>query len=139
MAQGDIHIPDYEDIYHDTFKDCRDLYDKERERFKDSRLIGITMFEYMYRVERNDGVYFIYAETGEELFNLPVLTLLRNEECAIFIIKKDGLTALFDENKKQLTPFVAGQFEWKWAEHNKTYQYYRTIFNKEAGISIDVK
>lgn len=139
LAQGDVHIPEYENIYHDTFKDCRELYDKESARFKDSRLIGITMFEYTYRVERKDGVYFINAETGEELFDFPVLTLLQNNEIGIFIVKKDGLTAMFDHDKKQLTPFVAGQFEWKWSENKKTNQYYRTIFNKEAGISMDVK
>lgn len=47
-------------------------------------------------------------------------------------IGRDGFSALFDEDGKQLTDFVKGSFKWKWSEAN----YKRIIFNQEAGIEL---
>lgn len=55
-------------------------------------------------------------------------------------LKKNGMSAVFDMDGKQLTDFVPGSFCWKWAEIDE-YDFdpcnmKRTIFNGEAKIKL---
>lgn len=54
-----------------------------------------------------------------------------------FIIRKGGLSAVFDMDGKQLTEFAEGTFRWKWAPCNCHGEDLRIIYNKEAGIELE--
>ena len=41
MEQGDVDIPDYEPIYHDSFKECKELYNKLQARLGEYKLLGL--------------------------------------------------------------------------------------------------
>lgn len=46
---------------------------------------------------------------------------------------------MFDMDGKQLTEFVEGTFRWKWAPCNRPDEYPRIIYNKEAGIELELR
>lgn len=57
-----------------------------------------------------------------------------------FVIKKNGLSAVFDMDGNQLTDYVPGVFYWKWSElyecNYDSSTLKRTIFNEEAKIEL---
>ena len=141
MQQGDVPIPDYEPVYHDSFKECNDTFNEVQSKLKGYTLLGL---EYIgndyYRCENEAGLYLIHSETFKPMFNEPIETMLQNLNGPEFVIKKNGLSAVFDMDGKQLTDFEPGVFYWKWTEigengfdpnHSK-----RTIFNEKAKIKL---
>lgn len=64
MAQGDVHIPQYEPIYHDSFEECNTLYKNLQSKFKDCRLLGLyrTVADFL-RFEQ-DGKLKLVKETS---------------------------------------------------------------------------
>lgn len=62
MAQGDVHIPEHEPIYHDSFKECKELYNKLQEKLGYYKLLGLLRTnEGELRCEKN-GFLFLYNE-----------------------------------------------------------------------------
>lgn len=139
LAQGDVHIPDYEPIYHDSFKECKELFENLQAKLGDYRLLGLYRTDNGYlRCEKNGLLFLIHEETLQPMFDQPVEGMLQSLNGPEFIVKKDGLSAVFDKNGVQLTDFVKGDFEWKWVPSNTSRNgcEERIIFNKEAGIEL---
>lgn len=141
IQQGDVYFPDYEPLYHDTFKECIDTFNEVQSKLKGYTLLGL---EYVgngyYRCVKDEGLYLINSDTLNPMFNNPIEAMLKNLNGPEFVIKKNGLSAVFDMDGNQLTEFVPGVFDWKWSGHDE-YGYdscdlKRTIFNKEAKIKL---
>lgn len=139
MAQGDVHIPNYETLYHDSFKECFSKFDKVQAEIGDYKLLGLhyTGNGY-YRCEKDGGLYLINSETYRSMFNEPIEAMLQSLNGPEFIIRKDGLSAVFDMDGSQLTDFVKGKFDWKWGDVDimKDCHLKRIIFNEEANIEL---
>lgn len=52
-----------------------------------------------------------------------------------FVVIKDGLTAVFDENGKPLTDFVEGTFKFSWAPGRSEN---KIVYNDEAQIAFEI-
>lgn len=141
MQQEDVHIPDYESVYHDTFKECIDTFEQIQSQLNGYRLLGLEFVgNGYYRCEKDGGLYLVNSETFKSMFNEPIEAMLQNLNGPEFVIKKNGMSAVFDMDGKQLTDFVPGSFCWKWAEIDE-YDFdpcnmKRTIFNGEAKIKL---
>ena len=139
MAQGDVHIPKYEPLYHDSFKECFAKFDKVQSEIRDFKLLGLhyTGNGY-YRCEKNGGLYLINSRTFKPMFDKPIEAMLQSLNGSEFIIRKNGLSAVFDMDGNQLTDFVKGEFDWKWAKIDMLKEYHpkRIIFNEEANIEL---
>lgn len=141
MKQGDVHIPDYESVYHDTFKECIDTFKQVQSQLIGYRLLGLEFVgNRYYRCEKDGGLYLINSETFKSMFNEPIEAMFQNLNGPEFVIKQNGLSAVFDMDGKQLTDFVPGKFYWKWTKMNECgydrNEMKRTIFNEEAKIKL---
>lgn len=138
MAQGDGHFIDYEPIYHDRFKDFKELYDNIQSKISGYRLLGLYNIGNGYlRCERDGLLFLIDERTLRPMFDEPVDGILQSLNGPEFIIRKNGLSAVFDMDGKQLTEFVKGVFKWKWAPYNRLEaENQRIIYNEEAGIKL---
>lgn len=141
MQQGDVHIPDHEPVYHDAFKECRETFEEVQSKLNGYKLLGLEFIgNGYYRCEREGGLFLINSKSFEPMFNEPIETMLQSLNGPEFIVKKDGLSAVFDMDGNQLTDFVPGVFDWKWTEHNEKdfdpNYIKRTIYNEEAKIEL---
>lgn len=141
MKQGNVHIPQYEPVYHDTFKECKETFSDVQSKLKDYKLLGLEFVgNGYYRCEKDGGLYLINSNSFESMFNEPIESMLQSLNGPEFVLKKNGLSAVFDMDGNQLTDFVSGVFLWKWTEpdekgYDPNYMK-RTIFNKEAKIEL---
>ena len=135
MKQGDVHIPDYEPVYHDSFKECIEKFKEVQSILNDYSLLGI---EYVgngfYRCEKDGGLYLINSKTLKPVFDEPIEAMLQSLNGPEFVVKKNGLSAVFDMDGTQLTEFLPGSFYWKWAESNLYPK--RIIFNEDANLEL---
>lgn len=139
IAQGDAYFHDYKPIYHDRFKECKELYDNIQAKIGGYKLLGLNRIGNDYlRCERGGQLFLINEKTLRPMFDEPIEGMLQSLNGPEFIIRKDGLSAVFDMDGKQLTDFVEGVFEWKWApcNHLKSDPHRRIIYNEEAGIKL---
>lgn len=141
MQQGDVHIPDYEPVYHDSFKECIEKFEEVQSKLSDYTLLGLEFVgDGYYRCKKDDGLYLINSETYKSMYKEPIQAMLQNLNGPEFVIRKDGLSAVFDMDGNQLTDYVPGIFDWKWTEIDEkdfpAYQIKRTIFNEEAKIEL---
>lgn len=139
IAQGDAYFHDYKPIYHDRFKECKELYDNIQAKIDGYKLLGLDRIGNDYlRCERDGQLFLINEKTLRPMFDEPIEGMLDSLNGPEFIIRKDGLSAVFDMDGYQLTEFVGGVFEWKWAPCNrlKSDPHRRIIYNEEAGIKL---
>lgn len=141
MKQGDVHIPDYEPVYHDTFRECIDTFEKVQSMLSDYKLLGLEFVgNGYYRCEREGGLYLINSDTFKPMFIEPIEAILQSLNGPEFVVKKDGLSAVFDMDGKQLTDYVSGVFCWRLTElDEKGFDINcmkRTIYNKDAKIEL---
>ncbi len=109
--QGDVHIPDYEPIYHDSFKECKELYIKLQARLGEYKLLGLNRTSNGFlRCEKDGLLFLINEETLKPMFDEPIEGMLQSLNGPEFIVKKNGLSAVFDMDGNQLTDFVKGIF-----------------------------
>lgn len=140
LRQGDEFIPDYETIYHDSFRECNELYNKLQSKLGDYRLLGLyrTGKDFL-RCKKDDGLFLISEGTLKPLFKEPVEGILHSLNGPEFIVRKDGLSAVFDGDGNRLTGFVKGEFKWKWAPCDPIKDKWRNpkiIYNEDAGIEL---
>ena len=138
MRQGDVHIPDYEPLYHDDFKECIALFEKEQSKLNGYELLGLAIIgNGYYRCLKDGGLYFINAETLKPMFEEPVEAILRSLNGPEFIVFKNGKSAVFDMDGIQLTEYVKGEFNWRWDKYDFSDGHpMRIIYNEEAGIEL---
>lgn len=137
MQQGDVHIPDYEVIYHDSFKECRKLFkDIQQKLGDDAKLLGVSRIGNAYRCLRNGNVVLVTIDSLKPLLDFPFDKATCDLNGPEIVVFKDGLSAVFDPEGKQLTEFVSGTFKWHFSWSNDVLK--REIYNSEAGISIIV-
>lgn len=136
IAQDDLY-PDYEPIYHDSFKECKTHFNRLQSQIVGYKLLGIHRIGKKFvRCEKDGHLFLLNEHTQLPLFTEPidnVLSLLNGPE---FVIVKNGLSAVFNAYGKQLTDFVKGRFEWKWAPYTPLSAHERIIYNKEANIQL---
>lgn len=138
MRQGKVHIPDYEVIYHDSFKECSKLFNDTQQKLgEDVILLGISRIGNTYRCLKNGNVVLLNIDSLKPLLDFPFDKVTHNLNGPEFVVFKDGLSAVFDSEGKQLTEFVSGTFKWEWSQ--APHFIHREIYNREAGISIIVK
>lgn len=71
------------------------------------------------------------------MFDEPIEAMLQSLNGPEFIVRKNGLSAVFDMDGKQLTDFVKGEFDWKWGDVDfLNYHPVRIIYNEEADIEL---
>ncbi len=109
MAQGDVHIPDYCSIYHDSFKECLELFDRVQSKLNDFRLLGIDLQGgRFFRCEKNNQLFIIDSQTLEPLFDGSVdeiqcflnrqdVVVVRNGKSQLYVRKSNTYKPLFDE------------------------------------------
>lgn len=139
INQGNVHVPDYEPLYHDTFKECRAKFDEVQAKLKEYRLLGLDFTgNGYYRCVKDGGLYLINSESFEPMFKEPIESMLQSLNGPEFVIRKNGLSAVFDMDGNQLTDFVNGQFDWKWGDFDPLKEYHpvRIIYNEEANIEL---
>lgn len=137
IEQGDTHIPDYAPIYHDSFKECEIRFYELQARLEEYKLLGLNRIGNAYlRCEKEGKLFLINENTLKPLFNSAIDCVLQPLNGPEFIVLNNGLSAVFDENGKQLTKFVTGHFDWEWAPYkpNRNNTMERYIYNKEANI-----
>ena len=139
IAQGDVHIPEYEPIYHDSFKECNAHFNRLQSQIIGYKLLGIHRIGNCFaRCEKDSHLFLLNEQTLTPLFKTPVDDVLSPLNGPEFVIVKNGLSAVFNAYGKQLTDFVKGHFEWEWASVNSLCDYHhdRIIYNKEANIQL---
>ena len=137
MAQGDVHIPDYEPVYHDSLKECDNKLKVLTNRLDNVGYepIGLLDMRGFIRCRRkSDGsIHLIDKKTLEPLINGTPDAYYFDFESTIFVVKQFGKYALFDiEDRKQLTPYVSEPFRQEWSNEDNTYR----IINDEAGVNL---
>lgn len=134
IAQGDVHIPDYEPIYHDCFKECKELIVQLQNKIPEYELIGLQRTGYnLLRCKKDDELFLVNEETQEVVTTAPIEAMEHSLNGPEFIIYKNGLSAVFDGEGNQLTDFVKGAFHWRWDDKGFPA---RIIYNKDVGIEI---
>lgn len=137
IAQGDVHIPDYEPIYHDSFKECKAHFNHLQSLIAGYRLLGIYRIgKNFVRCEKDGHLFLLNEQTLTPLFQTPIDNVLCPLNGPEFVVVKNGLSAVFNTYGKQLTDYVEGRFEWKWAPYNPLMPHERIIYNKEANIQL---
>ena len=65
LAQGDVHIPEHEELYHDSFKECNKLYDVLQKKLPGYKILGLAYVAGAgnLRCEKNGMVYLINEKT----------------------------------------------------------------------------
>ena len=138
IAQGDVHIPDYEPIYHDSFKECYAHFNRLQSQIIGYKLLGIHRIGNCFvRCEKDGHLFLLNEQTLTPLFKTPIGDVLCPLNRPEFVIVKNELSAVFNAYGKQLTDFVKGRFEWEWALYNPSTAHERIIYNKEANIQLN--
>lgn len=136
MAQGDKTFPKYEPVYHDSFKECNELFEKLQGQLEGYKLLGLHRVAGLYlRCEKDGKIYHINENTMELLSDDPVDDIEYGLNGPEFVVKKKGLSAVYDKDGNQMTDFVKGEFMWKLSGPKKCR--HRVIYNEEAGIEIE--
>lgn len=62
IAQGDVHIPNYEPIYHDSFQEYNALFDKLQSQLGEYKLLGLERTATGYLRCEKDGIIHLIDE-----------------------------------------------------------------------------
>lgn len=138
LAQGDVLMPDYEPLYHDAFKECEAHFNCLQSRIGGYKLLGIHRIgNHFVRCEKGGQLFLLDEQTLTPLLNGPIEAVLCPLNGPEFVILKNGLSAVFNANGKQVTEYVKGHFEWKWAPYHPLRPHHeRIIYNEEAHIQL---
>lgn len=139
LAKGNVQIPDHEPIYHDSFKECKAHFNKLQSQITEYKLLGIHRIgNYFVRCEKDGHLFLLNEQTLTPLVQVPIDDVLCPLNGPEFVIVKNGFSAVFNAYGKQLTDYVKGRFEWKWAPVSPlcNYHHNRIIYNKEANIQL---
>ena len=122
-------LGDCEEVYHDDFKD---LFEELKAGFGEYEIVGLTAFGgKCLQCKKDSKRFLVDRETLKPLFDEPIDCVVEYfgvEGC--FVVKRNGLSALFDANGVQRTDFVKGRFEYQW-ERDKLW-----FFNRKARVKV---
>ena len=131
----------YESVYHDSFEECFDEFNRLQDKTDEYRLIGLTRIgRNMLRAEKNGELYLLNEQNMHPAFFFPVRT--ENTFGQWIILWKDDKSAIIDDWGNQLTPFVQGQFVIKYESREfqcngeKYIRHFTCTENKEAKMKI---
>lgn len=130
-----------EPIYHDTFRECKILYDIIQSQLGPFRLMSLMRVGDGYlKCEEEGQMYLVNEQTQNVMFDAPIREVQKFTDKLIGITRLDGLTAICDADGNNLTDYVKGEFEWDWYPFNpeKETVMKRYICNKEANIRYGV-
>ena len=135
IAQGDVHIPEYESVYHDSLKDCASKFKAQSERMAS---VGYELLEIAQegryarcRKLSDNSIHYVNITTLKPLTTGTPEAYYYDFPNPLIVIKQSGKFALFNiAQEKQLTPFVSEPFKKEWISEKNKY----LIINNEAGI-----
>ena len=106
-------------------------------RLPDTDYLGIYRIgKNFVRCEKDRHPSLLNEQTLTPLFKTPINDVLCPLNGPEFVVVKNGLSTVFNAYGKQLTDFIKGRFEWKWAPYNPLMPHERIIYNKEANIQL---
>lgn len=130
---------EYVNAYHDDFKECFEYFQYLQDKLKDMELLGLYRIGNNFlRCKKEGGLFLINEDTLQPLFEEPVDCVLNSFNyyySGKFVVIKDGLSAVFDENGKPMTDFVEGTFCWEWGKQENTP---KIVYNNEAQIAFEI-
>lgn len=133
---------DYERVYHDSFQECNELYQQLQAKIPEYRLLGLFRMGYIFlRYVKQGQLFLIHEKTLKPLLNEPIDYACNSFNSPEFVVRKGSLSAVFDGDGNQLTPFVGGMFCWKTVKSTKGLIgtcFRRIIYNKEASIELEL-
>lgn len=137
MAQGDVLVPNYEPVYHDSLKECdnklRILTDRlDKAGYEPIGLLDMGGYKRCRR--KSDGsIHLVNMDTLEPMIEGTPEAYYFDFKSAFFVVKQYGKYALFDIREgRQITPYVSEHFRQEWS---KEYNANR-IINDEAGVNL---
>lgn len=107
--------PDYDQKYHDSYKECHDVLNAIRSRFPEYDILSISNpLPNCAFAAKNDELFILNYETGSCLTGTPIDNC-RADFCGAGIqVFKGEKSAFFNMEGEQLTDFRVGNFSWKW-------------------------
>lgn len=134
IKQGDVHIPEYETVYHDDFNECKIKYEALRKRIAclGYQPIGLNLCgEYIRCIRQSDkSVHLLNLRTLEPLINGTPQAYYYDFPSSLFVVKLNDKYALFDFNGgKQLTELITQPFRKQWNAEINNY----IVINDEIG------
>ena len=125
------------EVIHDSFEDCREKFDRLQLRYPDYQIcyLGRIVAKYL-KVYKDDRCFLLDQSSGKLLLDYPVDDVLENICGAGMIIQKDGKSAFFNLDGKQMSDYVPGKWEWKWAEYSSKARV--IIYNETANLSFKI-
>lgn len=140
LACGGDCPSEYEDVYHDSFKECKETFERLQSGLPDYKLLGLARTRMKYlRCEKSGNHFLVNEKTLESMFDYPMGDIVFSLNGPEMVVKIDDESAVFDSDGNQLTEFVKGTFDWKWAPYDsrKTDSVNkRIIYNEQAGIEL---
>lgn len=124
-------------VIHDSFKDCRENMDRLQKRYPDYHIchLGRVAAKYL-KAYNDDGCFLMDQDTGNLLLDYPIDDVLENICGAGMIIQKDGLSALFSLEGRQMSDFVAGVWRWKWSKGDSSGRV--IVYNERENLSFEI-
>lgn len=119
-SYNEIQKLDYKSKYHDTFKECRELFNHYQEVFPAYEIVTISQAGDYILAAQGDDLYLLNVNTGDRLTDFPIDGCDNTLNCGDFVVYKGKESALFTKEGKQVTPFREGTFTWDW--HHKRFQ-----------------
>lgn len=119
IRQGDVHVPEYEPVYHDDFSECKIKYCNLKNKLTNLgyQPIGLLLCgEYIRCLRLSDRtVHLLNSKTLEPLISGTPQAYYYNFPSSLFVVKNNNKYALYDFNGgKQLTEFVKQPFKIQW-------------------------
>lgn len=119
ISQGDVDIPEYEPVYHDTFAECKIKHDALKKRLL---CLGYQPIELspcggnIRCVRLSDkSVHLLNSKTLEPLICGTPQAYYFDYPSSMLVVKQNDKYALFDlQESKQLTEFVSHPFRKQW-------------------------
>lgn len=137
LDQGNVHIPDYEPLYHDAFKECIAKYDKIQSNMPHNvKLLGLDRTGKFLRCVKDGGLNLYDDDRNCFVFAEPVGGILKSLNGPEFLVIKGDKKAIYDRAGNPLSDFVEGEWSWEWAKGNYPQ---RRLYNDMAGLSYIVE
>lgn len=135
IKQGNVHIPEYEPVYHDDFFECKIKFDYLKKELSSRGYLPIGLLncaEFIRCIKLSDNtVHLLNSKTLEPLIYGTPQAYYFDYLSSMFVVKLNDKYALFDFNGgKRLTEFVTQPFRKQWNEEIND----EIVINEEIGL-----
>lgn len=125
--------PDYDQKYHDSYKECHDVFNAIRSRFPEYDILSIgDPLPDCALAAKNDELFILNYKTGSCLTGSPIDNCRTDFNGAGIQMFKGEKSAFFNMEGKQMTDFRVGNFSWKW-DTRCIYTFRQIIIDEATG------